>query len=128
MIFSKLDYFVRSCITCAVSSPHIVQVVSILEVPIKLGSTSFQSKDVNGAQKSEFLFCKINAHDTITVQFCEISIDHQVISSRNLHYSKCILVVFRAPRPATLEDNRHLWPTNRDIHLSIKSKRSFNVM
>jgi hypothetical protein len=38
------------------SRPHIVQVVSILDVPIKLGSTSFQSNDVNGAQKSEFLF------------------------------------------------------------------------
>jgi len=34
-----------------------VQVVSMLDVPIKLGSTSFQSKDVKGAQKSEFLFC-----------------------------------------------------------------------
>lgn len=39
------------------SKPHIVQVVSILEVPNKLASTSFQSNDVNGAQKSEFLFC-----------------------------------------------------------------------
>jgi hypothetical protein len=38
------------------SRPHIVQVVSILDVPIKLGSISFQSNDVNGAQKSEFLF------------------------------------------------------------------------
>ncbi len=44
--------------TCDVSKPHIVHVVSILDVPIKLGSTSFQSKDVSGAQKSEFLFCK----------------------------------------------------------------------
>lgn len=44
--------------TCVVSRPQIVQVVSILEVPIKFGSTSFQSNDVNGAQKSEFLFCK----------------------------------------------------------------------
>lgn len=42
-------------ITCPVSSPHIVQVVSMLDVPIKFGSTSFQSKDVSGAQKSEFL-------------------------------------------------------------------------
>ena len=31
---------------------QIVQVVSILEVPILLGSTSFQSKEVNGAQNS----------------------------------------------------------------------------
>lgn len=42
--------------TCDVSNPHIVHVVSILEVPIKLGSTSFQSNEVSGAQKSEFLF------------------------------------------------------------------------
>lgn len=45
--------------TCEVSNPHIVHVVSILEVPIKFGSTSFQSNEVNGAQKSEFLFCLI---------------------------------------------------------------------
>jgi hypothetical protein len=38
------------------SSPHIVQVVSILDVPSRFGSTSFQSKEVKGAQKSEFLF------------------------------------------------------------------------
>jgi hypothetical protein len=35
-----------------------VQVVSILDVPIKFGSISFQSNDVKGAQKSEFLFYK----------------------------------------------------------------------
>ena len=39
------------------SSPHIVHVVSMLDVPSRFGSTSFQSKDVKGAQKSEFLFC-----------------------------------------------------------------------
>lgn len=38
------------------SSPQIVHVVSILDVPRRFGSTSFQSNDVNGAQKSEFLF------------------------------------------------------------------------
>lgn len=32
-----------------------VQVVSMEEVPSRLGSTSFQSKEVSGAQKSEFL-------------------------------------------------------------------------
>ena len=41
--------------TCPVSKPQMVQVVSMEEVPRMLGSTSFQSKDVNGAQKSEFL-------------------------------------------------------------------------
>jgi hypothetical protein len=35
-----------------------VQVVSMLEAPRRLGSVSFQSKDVRGAQNSEFLFCK----------------------------------------------------------------------
>lgn len=35
-----------------------VHVVSILEVPTRLGSNSFQSNDVSGAQKSEFLFWK----------------------------------------------------------------------
>jgi hypothetical protein len=43
-------------LTCPVSKPQIVQVVSILDVPIRFGSTSFQSNDVRGAQKSEFLF------------------------------------------------------------------------
>ena len=35
-----------------------VHVVSMLEVPTRLGSNSFQSNDVSGAQKSEFLFWK----------------------------------------------------------------------
>jgi hypothetical protein len=47
---------VGSELTCPVSKPQIVQVVSILDVPIRFGSTSFQSNDVSGAQKSEFLF------------------------------------------------------------------------
>ena len=38
------------------SSPHIVHVVSILDVPTMLGSVSFQSNDVNGAQNSELRF------------------------------------------------------------------------
>ena len=37
------------------SSPHIVHVVSILEAPKILGSVSFQSNEVSGAQNSEFL-------------------------------------------------------------------------
>ena len=36
---------------------QIVQVVSMLEVPIMLGSLSFQSNDVSGEQNSVFLFC-----------------------------------------------------------------------
>ena len=35
---------------------QIVQVVSMLDVPKRLGSVSFQSKDVSGAQNSLFLF------------------------------------------------------------------------
>ena len=38
------------------SSPHIVHVVSILDVPTMLGSVSFQSNDVSGAQNSELRF------------------------------------------------------------------------
>ena len=34
-----------------------VHVVSMLEAPRRLGSVSFQSKEVRGAQNSEFLFC-----------------------------------------------------------------------
>ena len=36
---------------------QMVQVVSMLDVPSRFGSVSFQSKDVNGAQNSLFLFC-----------------------------------------------------------------------
>ena len=36
-----------------------MHVVSIDEVPIRFGSISFQSNEVSGAQKSEFLFFKI---------------------------------------------------------------------
>lgn len=45
-------------VNASTSSPHIVHVVSMLDVPNRFGSTSFQSKDVSGAQKSEFLFCE----------------------------------------------------------------------
>lgn len=37
---------------------QIVQVVSMLDVPSLLGSVSFQSNDVKGAQYSLFLFCR----------------------------------------------------------------------
>ncbi len=36
---------------------QMVQVVSMLDVPSRFGSVSFQSNDVNGAQNSLFLFC-----------------------------------------------------------------------
>jgi hypothetical protein len=36
---------------------QIVHVVSILDVPTIVGSDSFQSKEVNGAQNSECRFC-----------------------------------------------------------------------
>ena len=39
------------------SISQMVQVVSMEEVPRRLGSVSFQSKDVSGAQNSLFLFC-----------------------------------------------------------------------
>ena len=39
------------------SMSQMVHVVSMLEVPSLLGSVSFQSKDVSGAQNSLFLFC-----------------------------------------------------------------------
>lgn len=40
------------------SRDQMVQVVSMLEAASKLGSVSFQSKEVRGAQNSEFLFYK----------------------------------------------------------------------
>ena len=42
--------------TCT-SISQMVHVVSMLDVPKRLGSVSFQSKDVSGAQNSLFLFC-----------------------------------------------------------------------
>ena len=41
---------------------QMVQVVSMLEVPRRFGSVSFQSNDVNGAQNSLFLFCVTARH------------------------------------------------------------------
>ena len=41
---------------------HIVQVVSMLDVPSRFGSVSFQSKDVKGAQNSLFLFCGFSTY------------------------------------------------------------------
>lgn len=56
---------IKTCkLTCPVSRPQIVQVVSMLDVPIRFGSTSFQSNEVRGAQKSEFLFWKNNKKNT----------------------------------------------------------------
>ncbi len=39
---------------------QMVHVVSMLDVPSLLGSVSFQSKAVRGAQNSLFLFCNIH--------------------------------------------------------------------
>ena len=39
------------------SMSQMVQVVSMEDVPRRLRSVSFQSKDVSGAQNSLFLFC-----------------------------------------------------------------------
>ena len=39
------------------SMSQMVQVVSMLDVPRRFGSVSFQSNDVSGAQNSLFLFC-----------------------------------------------------------------------
>ena len=54
-----------SLATLLTESPHqIVHVVSMDEVPNRLGSTSFQSKEVSGAQKSEFLLL-FNKHSSL---------------------------------------------------------------
>lgn len=55
---NELNHNTKVMLYYNTSSPHIVHVVSMLDVPNKFGSTSFQSKDVSGAQKSEFLFCE----------------------------------------------------------------------
>ena len=47
-----------SCVRAwPVSTFQMVHVVSMLEVPIRFGSTSCQSNDVSGAPNSLFLFC-----------------------------------------------------------------------
>ena len=45
------------------SMSHMVHVVSMLEVPRRLRSVSFQSKDVRGALNSLFLFCRCQTND-----------------------------------------------------------------
>ena len=45
-------------VTQLTSISQIVHVVSMLEVPSRFKSVSFQSKDVKGALNSLFLFCK----------------------------------------------------------------------
>jgi len=53
-----------SCVFAVlVSMSQIVQVVSILDVPMMVGSSSFQSKEVSGAQYSLFLL--LFSSDTI---------------------------------------------------------------
>lgn len=46
------------------SMSQMVQVVSMLLVPTRLGSASFQSKDVSGAENSLCLFCTGRAQGT----------------------------------------------------------------
>lgn len=45
------------CVCVSTSKSQIVQVVSMLAVPIRFTSAVFQSKAVNGAQYSLFEFC-----------------------------------------------------------------------
>ena len=45
------------CSLARASMSQMVHVVSMLDVPRRFGSVSFQSKDVSGAQNSLFLFC-----------------------------------------------------------------------
>ena len=71
------------------SSPHIVHVVSILDVPRRFGSTSFQSNDVSGAQKSEFLFCikeSIGLIFKIVTCFKIICTQNEKIALKCIHY------------------------------------------
>ena len=58
--------------TLLTSRPHIVQVVSMLDVPRRFGSISFQSNDVRGAQKSEFLFCNVKYNILYTPKYSNI--------------------------------------------------------
>lgn len=66
---NELNHNTKVMLYYNTSSPHIVHVVSMLDVPNKFGSTSFQSKDVSGAQKSEFLFCENKEITIHTVTF-----------------------------------------------------------
>ena len=47
---------------------QMVHVVSMLDVPRRFGSVSFQSKDVSGAQNSLFLFC--GALQPVSMDIC----------------------------------------------------------
>lgn len=83
--------------TCPVSKPQIVHVVSMLEVPIRFGSTSFQSKLVRGAQKSEFLFCSVKTL-IITIYRC---------SKQSLHCLKGIPAWYQVLLLSKYVNNHH---------------------
>ena len=73
-------------VNASTSSPHIVHVVSMLDVPNRFGSTSFQSKDVSGAQKSEFLFCENK--ESITYMYSNVFL----VFHNPLFFPECISV------------------------------------
>ena len=109
-------------LTCPVSKPQIVQVVSILDVPIRFGSTSFQSNDVRGAQKSEFLFwnkfsytvrpCKL--YKVLKMVFLNIQIFWYVTVCHHwMSNSWCFIYT------TTLQNVRNFAPKGRASHLQL---------
>ena len=65
---------------------QMVHVVSMLDVPSLLGSVSFQSKAVKGAQNSLFLFC--NTQDVNGVATFEVS-NMYLTQLRSADHSRC---------------------------------------
>ncbi len=59
MSYTSLSCAMSWILTLRCDKSQIVHVVSMLLVPTMLGSKGFQSNEVNGAQYSLFLFCKI---------------------------------------------------------------------
>ncbi|KAG6650964.1 hypothetical protein CIPAW_06G079500 [Carya illinoinensis] len=55
MSYTSLSWAMSWVSTTPLSTSQMVQVVSMLEVPTRLGSMSFQSKEVSGVQNSEDL-------------------------------------------------------------------------
>lgn len=77
-----------------------MQVVSILEAPRILGSVSFQSNEVKGAQNSEFLFYKIQARNN---NYNTVNIHYLAYTPAALH---CQLLSTIVDSPLQLQPNQ----------------------
>ena len=106
----------KPCCIINTSRPHIVHVVSMLDVPNKFGSTSFQSKDVSGAQKSEFLFCE---NKEITIHYFP-ECNRKLQSIKRVHSCTHVVVLnHQLMKKESIRSLSNKWTKSKCIYMYI---------